>query len=166
MFALLYAAIPAGTVVGGVFSGWVSRVRRHGVAVIGSVLVWGVCIAGFGVAAGLADGQLGTAAAGVALAFLVAGGAADMTSAAFRQTILQTAASDELRGRIQGVFIVVVVGGPRLADVLHGWAGEAIGPTLTTAGGGLLVVVGVLVCAMAVPSFTRYRAALPPGQHD
>ena len=166
MFALLYAAIPAGTVLGGVFSGWVSRVRRHGLAVIGSVLVWGVCITGFGVAAGLADGQLGTAAAGVALAFLVAGGAADMTSAAFRQTILQTAASDELRGRIQGVFIVVVVGGPRLADVLHGWAGEAIGPTLTTAGGGLLVVVGVLVCAMAVPSFTRYRAALPPGQHD
>jgi hypothetical protein len=34
----------------------------------------------------------------IALAFLVIGGAADMASAAFRSTILQQAASDELRG--------------------------------------------------------------------
>lgn len=165
MFALLYAAIPAGSVVGGVFSGWVSRVRRHGLAVIGSVLVWGVGIAGFGVAAGLADGQLGTAAV-IGLMFLVGAGAADMTSMAFRQTILQTAATDELRGRIQGVFTVVVVGGPRLADVLHGWAGAAFGTTVTTAGGGLLVIVGVLICALAVPSFTRYRATPSPEDVD
>ena len=33
-FALLFAAIPAGAVLGGVFSGWVSRVERQGLAVI------------------------------------------------------------------------------------------------------------------------------------
>ena len=40
-FALLFAGIPIGAVLGGVFSGWVSRVERHGLAVIVSVLVWG-----------------------------------------------------------------------------------------------------------------------------
>ena len=56
----------------------------------------------------------------IALAFLAIGGAADMVSAAFRSTILQQAASDDVRGRLQGVFTVVVAGGPRLADAVHG----------------------------------------------
>ena len=53
-FALLFAAIPVGAVVGGVLSGWVSRVERQGLAVIVSILVWGVAMVGFGVAAMLA----------------------------------------------------------------------------------------------------------------
>jgi hypothetical protein len=57
------------------------------------------------------------------LVFLAFGGAADMVSAAFRSTILQQAASDDLRGRLQGVF----------------------------------VVVGVVIAALAVPAFVRYR---------
>ncbi len=40
-FALLFAAIPAGAVLGGVFSGWVSRVEAQGRAVIVCILVWG-----------------------------------------------------------------------------------------------------------------------------
>lgn len=46
-------------------------------------------------------------------------GAADMVSSAFRSTILQQSASDDLRGRLQDVFIVVVGGGPWLADAAH-----------------------------------------------
>ena len=41
--------------------------------------------------------------------------------------MLMNAASDAVRGRLQGVFIVVVAGGPRVADVLHGAAAAAIG---------------------------------------
>ncbi len=67
-----------------------------------------------------------------------------MVSSAFRSTILQQAASDELRGRLQGVFTVVVAGGPRLADALHGAAAAAVGTTVAAAGGGVLVVVGVV----------------------
>ena len=80
-----------------------------------------------------------------------------MVSAAFRSTILQEAASDDLRGRLQGVFTVVVAGGPRLADTLHGTAAAMIGTTATAAGGGALVVVGVIVATLAVPAFVRYR---------
>jgi len=93
----------------------------------------------------------------IALGFLAIGGAADMVSAAFRSTILQEVASDDLRGRLQGVFIVVVGGGPRLADTVHGVAAAALGTTVAAAGGGVLVVVGVLLAVLVAPAFLRYR---------
>ena len=111
---------------------------------------------GFGVAAGFADGGSGTLL-WIALAFLAVGGAADMVSAAFRSTILQQAASDDVRGRLQGVFTVVVAGGPRLADTIHGASAAVVGTTVAAAGGGGLVVVGVVVAALLVPAFVRYR---------
>ena len=154
--ALLAAAISAGAVAGGVFSGWLPRVRRQGLAVVGAIAVWGVAIIGFGLAGGAADGHAGLML-WAAMAFLAVGGAADMVSAAFRSTILQEAASDELRGRLQGVFIVVVAGGPRLADAVHGAAAAAVGTTIAAAGGGVLVVIGVLLAALAAPVFLRYR---------
>jgi MFS family permease len=164
--ALLAAAMAAGAVAGGVFSGWLPRIRRQGLAVVTAIVVWGVAMIGFGVVSGLAlgappaRGGLTTGALlWIALAFLAIGGSADMVSAAFRSTILQQAASDELRGRLQGVFTVVVAGGPRLADAVHGAAAAAVGTTVAAAGGGVLVVVGVVIAAMVVPAFVRYRVA-------
>jgi MFS family permease len=144
---LLFAAIPIGAVLGGLFSGTFSRARRHGWMVIGSVVVWGAAITGFGLSGNL----------WVGVAFLAVAGVADMVSMVFRGSILLSAATDEMRGRMQGVFTVVVAGGPRLADVLHGTAGSAFGPRTAVAGGGLLVVAVMLVLAAAVPALRRYR---------
>ncbi|MFF6918195.1 MFS transporter [Streptomyces sp. NPDC012466] len=144
---LLFAAIPIGAVLGGLFSGTFSRARRHGWMVIGAVVVWGVAITGFGLSRNL----------WLAVAFLALAGVADMVSMVFRGAILLSAATDEMRGRMQGVFTVVVAGGPRLADVLHGTAGSAFGPGTAVAGGGLLVVAVMLVLAAAVPALRRYR---------
>jgi len=155
-FALLFAGIPIGAVLGGVFSGWVSRVERQGVAVLAAVIVWGLAMFGFGVAVGLAD-RWRLPMLVVSVLMLVVGGAADMASAAFRSSMLQSAASDDVRGRLQGVFTVVVVGGPRIADVLHGAVAVSIGAAATAAGGGLLVVVLTVVAAVAFPAFIRYR---------
>jgi len=55
------------------------------------------------------------------------------------------------------VFTVVVAGGPRLADVLHGGAGSAAGAREAVAGGGLLVVAVMLALAVAMPALRRYR---------
>jgi MFS family permease len=156
--ALLAAAMAAGAVVGGVFSGWLPRIRRQGFTVVVAIVVWGVAMIGFGVACGLADGSA-RVWLWLALAFLAIGGAADMVSSAFRSTILQQAASDELRGRLQGVFTVVVAGGPRFADALHGAAAAAVGTTVAAAGGGVLVVLGVVFAAFVVPAFVRYRVS-------
>ncbi|GAA4115032.1 MFS transporter [Nocardioides fonticola] len=156
VFALLFAAIPAGAVIGGVFSGWVSRVERQGLAVIVCILLWGAAMIGFGVAVAFADRAHDLMLA-IAIGMLVVGGAADMASAAFRTSMLQSAAADAVRGRLQGVFIVVVAGGPRISDVAHGAAATGVGAAAAAAGGGVLVVVGTVIAAIAVPSFVRYR---------
>jgi Transmembrane secretion effector len=160
--ALLAAAISVGAVAGGVFSGWLPRVQRQGLAVVLAVAVWGVAMVAFGVAVGFADGHTGTML-WIALLFLVIGGAADLVSAAFRNTILLQAASDEVRGRLQGVFTVVVAGGPRVADAVHGAAAAAVGTTVAAAGGGVLVVVGVVIAALVAPAFLRYRVSRSSG---
>jgi MFS family permease len=144
---LLFAAIPIGAVLGGLLSGTFSRARRHGWMVIGSVVAWGAAIAGFGLSGNLWVGAV----------FLALAGVADMVSMVFRGAILLSAATDEMRGRMQGVFTVVVAGGPRLADVLHGGAGSAFGPGTAVAGGGFLVVVVMLGLAAAMPALRRYR---------
>ena len=157
-FALLFAAMPIGAFLGGVMSGWVSRVERQGLAVTAAILVWGGAIVGFGVATALADGLV-VPWLGIACLFFAIGGAADTASAAFRSTMLQTAATDAMRGRLQGVFIVVVAGGPRLADVVHGLVAGELGTAVTTIGGGVLVIVLTLVATAVSPAFVRYRVA-------
>ncbi len=157
VFGILNAAIPLGAVVGGIFSGYVSRVVRHGRAVIIAILIWGAAMATFGIAVGFAQWLLVPMLV-VSVVALVVGGAADMASAAFRQSMLLSAADDAVRGRLQGVFIVVVVGGPRIADVLHGWASTLVGAPAATAGGGALVMVLTAAAAVVLPSFWRYRA--------
>ena len=150
--------------IGGVLSGWVSRVSAQGRAVIICVTVWGLSMVFFGLAVGFADvGQSWrTPMLVVAVAMLMVGGAADMASAAFRVSMLQSAVSDELRGRLQGIFIVVVAGGPRVADVVHGASAAMVGTATAAAGGGVLVVVLTVVAALAVPSFVRYRVVNGP----
>lgn len=160
-FAVLYAAMPVGAFLGGVFSGWVSRVTRHGLAVVIAILVWGAAITAFGLAVGQAGGQV-VPWLWIATAFFAVGGAADTISAAFRSSMLQSAATDAMRGRLQGVFIVVVAGGPRLGDALHGAAAGRFGTAGATVIGGVLVVVLVAAVALAVPAFVRYRAPVDP----
>ncbi|WP_119296282.1 MFS transporter [Brevibacterium casei] len=155
VFSLLFAALAAGSALAGIFSGWVSKVERQGLAVIVAILVWGAAMAIFGFSLEFASG-FWTAALIVALFGLALGGGADIISAAFRSTMLQEAASDDMRGRMQGVFIVVVAGGPRIADILHGYAAEATNTTIASAGGGIAVIVLVLICAVVFPAFRRY----------
>ncbi|NJA61116.1 MFS transporter, partial [Streptomyces sp. NEAU-H3] len=47
---VLYAALPVGALLCGVFSGLYSHIRRHGVMVVLSVAAWGLAVAGLGLA--------------------------------------------------------------------------------------------------------------------
>lgn len=146
----LYAGIPLGSLLGGLLSGSFSRMARHGLLTIIAVGAWGVAIIGFGLSGNVT----------LATTFLALGGAADLMSMVFRQSILQTVVTDELKGRMQGVFTVVVAGGPRLADLVHGLGGAAIGTRATITAGGVLVVVGMILVAVMVPQYRDYRAEI------
>ncbi|MFB9835897.1 MFS transporter [Actinoallomurus acaciae] len=145
----LVAAIAIGAVIGGLVSGWIGRIQRQGIALIAVIVVWGLAVAASGLAGSL----------WLAVLLLAVGGAADLVSAVFRQTILQTYAPDEMRGRLQGVFTVVVAGGPRLGDLRAGVTASIAGATASWTGGGLVCAGLVVVAGLAVPSFRRYTAS-------
>jgi MFS family permease len=149
---LLFAAIPIGMVVAGLFSGWLHRVRRQGVAVTAAICVWGAGVAAFGLAGSL----------WLAVLCLAVAGAGDLVSSVYRSSMLQSVATDEMRGRMQGVFIVVVAGGPRLADLWHGPAAAGFGPGPAATAGGVAVVVLALAVVARYPAFWRYHAPLAP----
>ncbi|MEV6212985.1 MFS transporter [Kitasatospora sp. NPDC051914] len=149
---LLVAAPAVGALAGALFSGWIGRVHRHGAAVLAAVAAWGLAIAAFGV---VRDLWLG-------LALLAAAGCADTISMIFRNTIMQVAAPDDMRGRLQGIFIVVVAGGPRLGDFESGTvAALTSSVTVSVVTGGLACVAAVLLLAARRPAFLRYDSRRP-----
>ena len=147
----LYAAPGAGALVGALTTGWVGSVRRQGRAVIIAVMVWGAAIAAFGLIDVL----------WVALVLLAVAGWADVVSAVFRNTILQTAIPDNLRGRLSAIQISVVQGGPRLGDLEAGAVAEVAGTTFSVVSGGVACVVGAALLALALPGFRQQDAAAP-----
>jgi hypothetical protein len=149
---LLFAAIPAGMVVAALFSGSLNRIRRQGVAVTISICVWGLGVALFGLAGSL----------WLAVIFLAVAGAGDMVSGVFRMSMLQSVATDEMRGRMQGVFSVVVVGGPRVADMWHGPAAAPGGRRGGGRGGGVPGVLALPPCARRVTTVVM-NASTPGG---
>ena len=151
VLGLLAAAPALGALVSGVFSGPLGRVRWQGRAIVISIIVWGAAIAAFG----------GVRWLPLALLFLAIAGAADNVSAVFRATILQAATPDEYRGRLQGVFTVVVAGGPRLGDVEAGTVAVMFGETVSVISGGVACVLLAVGLARAVPSFWQYDAHHP-----
>jgi MFS family permease len=145
----LFAGVSIGALLMGLSSGWVTRVDRQGAFVLGAIFAWGLAIIGFGFAPAL----------WLAVLCLAVAGAADMVSAVLRTSMLQLAAPEDMRGRMQGVFIVVVAGGPRLGDLRAGALATAAGVSVAMVSGGVVIVVAMIVVALAVPSFWLFRAS-------
>jgi MFS family permease len=145
--AWLYSAVAIGSVVAGLSSGWIARVRRQGLALIVAVVAWGAAIALSGLAHQL----------WLVVVLLAVGGAADLVSAVYRQTMLQTYTTDDLRGRMQGVFTAVVAGGPRLGDLRAGLMAGLTSTTFAWVGGGIACVVVAIAIGVAFPALARYR---------
>ncbi len=146
---LLYAAPGLGALVGALLTGWVTRVRRQGRAVIVAVVGWGATIAAFGLVHWLPLG----------LALLAAAGAADVISAVFRNTILQVNVPDALRGRLSAVHIAVVTGGPSLGDTEAGAVASLTSAPISVVTGGVACILGVGLLHRLVPELWAYDGA-------
>ena len=97
VLGLLYAAPAAGAFLATAFSGRAKHVRRQGLAIMWAVVVWGVAIVVFGLSTWL----------WLSLLMLAIAGMGDMVSGIFRTTILQTAVTDSMRGRLDGIGMAV-----------------------------------------------------------
>jgi MFS family permease len=148
---LLYSAPAIGALLVAASGGWTSLIRRQGLAVVLAITVWGTSIALFGFAHEIVLGVI----------LLAIAGAADAVSAVFRSTILQVSAPVEMQGRLSGVFIVVVAGGPRLGDLESGAVATAFTPMFSVVSGGLACLAGLGIAIALVPSFLKYDARHP-----
>jgi len=148
---MLNAGLAIGSLIGGLTGGWIHRIYRQGVAIVAAILLWGLSMALFGT----------TSVLWLAVLYLAIGGWSDLVSAVYRSTILQVTATDEMRGRIQGVFTVVVAGGPRLADLVHGLVAEATSTAFAVTAGGVATIVLTLLAALLGRSLWRYDSRKP-----
>jgi MFS family permease len=145
---LMFAAPSVGAIAVTMVSGWMSRVRRHGLAIAVAAAAWGVLITGFGLAPDI----------GVALACLVLAGAADMVSGIFRGTLWNQTIPDALRGRLAGVELLSYGIGPSVGQIRAGAVASVTSARFSLASGGLLCVGVVGLICLTLPGFTGYRA--------
>jgi MFS family permease len=144
----LYAAPAVGALVASLTSRWTPRIHRHGLAVMLAAAVWGLAIVAFGFSKGLR----------ASLFFLALAGGADAVSAIFRSTMWNQTIPDSLRGRLAGIEMVSYMSGPLLGHVEAGAVAAAFGVQASVVSGGVLCVVGVLVCGRVLPRFVKYDA--------
>jgi len=167
---LLTAAVAVGTFLSSLFSGRIVHYRWHGRGIARAVQAYGTMIALFGVvlvAGAMLPAGHATASspdvllivlACIALAF---SGAADNVSSIYRNTMMQAAVPDTMRGRLQGVFIIVVAGGPRLGALYAGVLASLTALWFPPLLGGLLVIALVALFVRLSPRFRAYDAEDP-----
>ncbi len=169
---ILTAAGAVGAFISSVFSGQTGHVRRQGRAIGWAIMIYGGFIVAFGTVALFSDrGIVGHAGAEAVSANVVAivlasvalagAGAADNISSIFRQTILQSAVPDSMRGRLQGVFTVVVTGGPRIGDLFVGVVAAIGALWLPPLLGGVALIVIIATLLRFQRTFRFYDAAHP-----
>src|ERR1700694_3781097 len=148
VLGLLYAAPAVGSFLFSATSGWTKRVHRHGMGVIVAAIVWGLAIIGFGFAPGLI----------AALVFLAIAGAADMMSGVFRQVIWNQTIPDSLRGRLASIEMLSYTSGPALGNFEAGLVASLTSVRVSVVSGGILCVIGCVLCAVPLPAFRHYDA--------
>ena len=129
---LLYAATAIGAVLISFFSAWTKHVRSYGKAVIISAFFWGLFIVFLG-----------------------------LTHDIFRSALWNETIPNTLRGRLAGIEMISYMSGPALGNTEAGLVASAFGVAASVLSGGVICMVGVVVCAKFFPAFWHYRAAEP-----
>ena len=158
---LLTSAVAVGGLVGSGLSGPLRHLTRLGRAMLVASAVWGLALAGFGLAHPL----------WLALLLLAVAGTADVLSVICRSTIVQNVTPDRYRGRVNAVDFVVGAACPQLGNFRAGAVGSLTTPAVSAVGGGLAVVLGAVVIRLAMPALNRYdnagaRANTGPGSGE
>ncbi len=146
LYGLFLSSVAAGAFVASLVSGWTSRVRRQGRAVLWSVAVWGIAIAAVGL----------IRVPALVLVMLAIAGGADMVSGVYRSAIGARVTPDGFRGRVSGVEMAVYAGGPVLGDIEAGVVGGLAGVPFAIVSGGIACVAAAAIFAARVRSFAEY----------
>jgi len=149
---LMFAAPSAGAFAVSATSGWMPRVRRHGLAIAIAAAGWGLAMAMVGLAPTV----------WVALAFLAVAGGADECSGVFRDAMWKQSIPDHLRGRMAGIELLSYAAGPPAGQLRSGAVAAVTGPRFSLTSGGLACVAAVAAVLVALPAFRHYTGPAAP----
>jgi MFS family permease len=145
---LMFAAPSAGAFAVSATSGWMPRVRRHGLAIAFAAAGWGAAMAVVGLAPDVY----------VALACLAVAGGADECSAVFRDTMWKQSIPDHLRGRMAGIELLSYAAGPPAGQLRSGAVAAVTSVRFSLTSGGLACVAAVAGVVALLPAFRGYTA--------
>lgn len=145
---LLLTSVAIGATVGSLTSSWATQVRKLGIVLAWSVVVWGLAVAAAGIAGSL----------WLACVLFAVAGVADSVSAVCRGSINQLVTPDHLRGRMSGTFMLVNTTGPRFGDIESGGVAAFTSVRTSVVSGGLACVAGVALIALMFPALMRFDA--------
>jgi MFS family permease len=148
---LMFAAPSAGAFVVSATSGWMPRVRRHGLAIAFAAAGWGAAMALVGLAPDVY----------VALACLAVAGGADECSAVFRDTMWKQSIPDHLRGRMAGIELLSYAAGPPAGQLRSGAVAALTSVRFSLTSGGLACVAAVAAVVAVLPALRHYTAPAP-----
>jgi len=127
------------------------NLRRQGMTLLGSVVVFGLATVLFGVSQAFALTMLA----------LILVGAADTVSTILRNTIRQLQTPDAMRGRMTSINQIFFSGGPQLGEIEAGLVAEAFGVPFAILTGGLGCIVAVAAIGLRWPQLRRYNGDEP-----
>jgi MFS family permease len=145
---LMFAAPSAGAFAVSATSGWMPRVRRHGLAIAFAAAGWGLAMAMVGLAPNVY----------VALACLAVAGGSDECSAVFRDTMWKQSIPDHLRGRMAGIELLSYAAGPPAGQLRSGAVAAVTSVRFSLVSGGLVCVAAVAAVVATLPAFRSYIA--------
>ena len=143
---MFYSAITVGSVLVTVTSGWTTRYRFHGRAVILAAIGWGLAIAVAGLSTSLV----------LVLLFLTIAGAFDMISALFRANIWNQTIPDHFRGRLAGIELLSYSVGPLAGQLRAATIASATSLSFSVTSGGVLCAIVVAFLAFFLPKMWKY----------
>ena len=130
--------------------------RRSGAWLLGSVALFGITMVAFGLSTSL----------GLSLGVLALSGAADMVSVVIRQSMVQLATPDAMRGRVGAVNSVFIGASNQLGEFESGATAALWGPVASVVWGGVGTGVVVLVWWVLFPALARHdRLERPATRH-
>ncbi|MBE0415762.1 MAG: MFS transporter [Dehalococcoidia bacterium] len=140
----LMGAVGAGSLIGALTIASLGDFKRKGPLLLVLALGFGVMLALFGISNSYP----------LSLALLVGVGIGSSGYFAVNNTLIQSNITNEVRGRVMGIYMMTFALMP-LGTFLLGAVVEEIGASLTVAGSGAIVVIFVLAMAILRPTLRR-----------
>ncbi len=150
-YGWLAAAQSIGAVLVGVTVSQFRQIRRQGILLVGSVLIFGVATILFGAS------RIYT----IIFFALMLMGAADSVSTIIRNTIRQMVTPDALRGRMTSINQIFFMGGPQLGEIEAGAVAQFFGVPIAIISGGIGAILGVWLIISIWPALPGYNGDEP-----